>query len=72
MDEVSPFTLLGILLILLGVIFIALPHISQFVNIDKIPWIILYIYRREGFTFATSPLLLILSAISLLIAYAHR
>jgi hypothetical protein len=72
MDEANPFTLVGILLILLGAVFVALPYISRVVDIDKIPWIILYVYRSDDFTFATSPILLILSALSLLLAYARR
>jgi hypothetical protein len=72
MDEANPFTLVGILLILLGAVFVALPYISRVVDVDKIPWIILYVYRSDGFTFATSPILLILSALSLLLAYARR
>jgi hypothetical protein len=72
MDEANPFTLVGILLILLGAVFVALPYISRVVDIDKIPWIILCVYRSDGFTFATSPILLILSALSLLLAYARR
>jgi drug/metabolite transporter (DMT)-like permease len=72
MDEVNPFTLLGILLILLGVVFVALPYISRVIDVEKIPWIILYVYRRDGFTFTTSPILLILSALTLIMAYARR
>jgi hypothetical protein len=72
MDEANPFTLVGILLILLGAVFVALPYISRVVDVDKIPWIILYVYRSDDFTFATSPILLILSALSLLLAYARR
>jgi len=41
MDEANPFTLVGILLILLGAVFVALPYISRVVDVDKIPWIIL-------------------------------
>jgi len=72
MDEVNPSTLLGILLILLGVVFVALPYLSRVVDVEKIPWIILYVYRRDGFTFATSPILLFLSVLSLILAYARR
>ncbi len=72
MDEVNPSMLLGILLILLGVVFVALPYLSRVVDVEKIPWIILYVYRRDGFTFATSPILLFLSVLSLILAYARR
>jgi hypothetical protein len=70
MDEISPFTVVGALLILMGIIFVALPYIERVVpNIEKVPWIILWVYRSEGFTFATSPLLIIISVISVLLAY---
>jgi hypothetical protein len=72
MDEANPLTILGILLILLGVVFVALPYLSRVVDVEKIPWIILYVYRRDSFTFATSPILLILSALSLILAYTRR
>jgi hypothetical protein len=70
MDEISPFTVVGVLLILMGVILVALPYVERVIpNIEKVPWIILWVYRSEGFTFATSPLLIILSLISILLAY---
>lgn len=72
MDETNPLTLLGVFPILLGVVFVALPYISRVVDVEKIPWIILYVYRSDGFVFATSPLLLILSVLSLLLAYLRR
>jgi hypothetical protein len=34
--------------------------------------IILYVYRSDGFTFATSPLLIILSLVSFLYTYLRR
>jgi drug/metabolite transporter (DMT)-like permease len=37
MDETNPFTILGVLLILLGVVFVSLPYISKLVDVDKIP-----------------------------------
>ncbi len=72
MEETHPFTVLGMLLIFLGILFVALPYISRVIDVDKIPWIILYVYRSDGFTFATSPLLLILSLVSLILVYARR
>ena len=68
MDEYTPFTSMGWILILLGAIFVALPYITQLVpSIERIPWFILYVYRRDGFYFATSPLLIVLSLLSLFI-----
>ena len=59
--------LVGILCILLGVLlFLAPLFLEQLPSLSNFPWILLYIYRRDGFVFVTSPLLLILSVISLL------
>jgi hypothetical protein len=70
MDEISPFIVVGALLLLMGIIFIALPYIERVVpDLNRIPWIILWVYRSEGFTFATSPLLIIISVISVLLVY---
>jgi hypothetical protein len=72
LDEANLFSLLGITLILLGVVFLALPYIGRVIDVDKIPWIIIWVYRSDGFTFATSPILLLVSVISLLLAYFRR
>jgi len=72
LDEANLFYLLGITLILLGVVFLALPYIGRVIDVDKIPWIIIWVYRSDGFTFATSPILLLVSVISLLLAYFRR
>jgi hypothetical protein len=70
MGEINPFTVFGVLLILLGVIFVALPYLENVIpNLERVPWIILWVYRSGGFTFATSPLLIIISVISILLAY---
>ncbi len=72
MGEISPYSVIGVLFIILGVIFVALPYLGRYIDLDRIPWIILYIYRRDGFTFATSPLLLIISLVSIVLAYIRR
>ena len=62
------FTFLGLLLIMLGVIFIAMPFIARLVPaIEKLPPILLWVYRSDGFYFATSPILIIISIISVLL-----
>ncbi|MGQ9679161.1 MAG: hypothetical protein ACUVV4_00095 [Candidatus Bathyarchaeia archaeon] len=69
----KPFTFLGLMLIILGVILVALPFISRFIpNIERVPWILLWIYRKDGFIFVTSPLLIIISMISLIIHLLSR
>ena len=72
MDEYSLYSFIGITFIILGIIFVALPYLGRYIDLEKIPWIILYVYRSDGFTFATSPILLIISIISLVLAYLRR
>ncbi len=64
-----PFTMLGLLLIVCGLILVLIPVIARYLpSLDKLPWIILWVYRKNGFYFATSPLLIIISVISLLLS----
>ena len=73
MEEYRPFTTLGWTLILLGVLFVALPYLSRLVpSLERLPWYIVYVYRSDGFYFATSPLLILLSLLSLLWGYLRR
>ena len=68
-----PITLLGLLLIFSGVILVALPFIARNLpSIEKLPWILVWVYRRDGFYFITSPLLIIISLISLLLRVLGR
>ena len=69
-----PFTTLGLLLIVCGLVLVALPFVIRFIpNIERVPWIILWVYRRDGFFFATSPLLIIISLVSLILnIYGRR
>jgi hypothetical protein len=73
MDEYRPFAAVGWILILLGVLFVALPYLARLVpSVERLPWYIVYVYRSDGFMFATSPLLILLSLISLLWSYLRR
>jgi hypothetical protein len=73
LDEYAPFQSMGWILILLGVIFVALPYITRIIpDIERIPWWILWVYRSNGFTFATSPLLIFISILSLLLNLLRR
>ena len=63
-----PLTWLGIALILVGAALVLLPILGKYIDLSRIPSWLIYIYRSDGFYFITSPLLLALSAISL-IAY---
>ena len=59
--------LVGILLMLLGALLFLTPILlEQLPSLSNLPWILLYIYLRDSFVFITSPLLLIISVISLL------
>jgi hypothetical protein len=61
------FQFVGLMFIALGAILFLLPFLLDRVPaLERVPWIILYVYRKDGFVFATSPLLLIISVISLI------
>ena len=61
------FQVLGIMLMVLGaLLFIAPILIEKIPSLESIPWIILYVYRKDGFVFVTSPLLIMISIVSLL------
>jgi len=61
---------LGVLLMALGVILFAAPILlEKMPDLEKLPWIILYIYRRDGFVFVTSPILIIVSLAFYLLGY---
>lgn len=73
LDNFTPLTLLGILLIIVGIVLVALPLIAKHLpNLEDVPWIIVWVYRTDGFVFATSPILIIISIISLIIHFATR
>ena len=73
MDEYRPFAAVGWILILLGVLFVALHYLARLVpSVERLPWYIVYVYRSDGFMFATSPLLILLSLLSLLWSYLRR
>ncbi len=58
---------LGILLMVLGaLLFIAPIILEKLPSLENIPWIILYVYRSDGFIFITSPILIIISVLSIL------
>ncbi len=62
--DYSMFTLLGILLIVLGALALLLPYLLQtdlLERLEELPPILVYVYHRDGFYFATSPLLILVS-----------
>jgi hypothetical protein len=70
-----PFSALGVMLVLMGIVLILIPIIVKLVpeiDVEKIPWFLLYIYHKDGFFFATSPLLILIGIIYFLWAFLHR
>ncbi len=70
--SVHPFTWLGVFLILLGVALVLIPVLGQYVDLSKVPPWLIYVYRSNGFYFVTSPLLILLSVISLIVFILRR
>lgn len=68
-----PFTALGLLLIVSGLVLVLLPFIARHLpSLDRLPWIIVWVYRRDGFYFVTSPLLIIISLVSIVMNFFGR
>ena len=68
-----PFTVLGLLLIVCGFILVALPIIARHLpSLERLPWILIWVYRRDGFYFVTSPLLIIISIVSVVLQLFSR
>jgi len=60
-------------MILLGMLFVLIPLLARYApEIEKLPPILLYVYRRDNFYFATSPILIIISIVSVLISLFSR
>jgi hypothetical protein len=68
------FYLIGAVLILLGVAFFLIPLLSSTgaLNNVKIPWFLLYVYKSSGFYFVTSPVLILITLITIVILLARR
>jgi hypothetical protein len=67
MENNSQLPYLGLFLIFLGIILVFMPFLTRFLpDFEKIPWFMIWVYKTDGFTFVTSPILLILSLISLI------
>ena len=60
-----PLTWAGVVLIIIGVTLILLPILGRYVDLTHIPWWLIYVYKSDGFYFATSPLLIVLFILSL-------
>jgi hypothetical protein len=63
-----PFTVMGLILILSGLVLVLLPIVARHIpSLDRMPWILIWVYRRDGFYFVTSPLLIIISLVSIIV-----
>jgi len=64
-------TVSGILLIIIGLALVLLPLIANYLpsieKLEKLPPILIYVYRSENFYFITSPLLILISLILLIL-----
>ena len=61
------FTTLGLIFIVSGVLLVLLPFLARYLpSLDQVPWFLIWVYRRNGFYFVTSPLLILLSLLSLI------
>ncbi|MEM2890508.1 MAG: hypothetical protein QW358_04125 [Candidatus Hadarchaeum sp.] len=72
MVATNAITLLGVAFILIGIALVLIPIIGNYIDLSKVPWWIIYVYRSDGFVFVTSPILLIISAVSIIIAILTR
>jgi hypothetical protein len=62
------FVIPGLILILLGIILIAIPFLAKVSpSIEKLPTLLVWVYRSDGFYFVTSPILIIISVISIIV-----
>jgi hypothetical protein len=68
----EPLTWLGITLILIGTAIVLLPIIGRYFDLSQVPSWLIYVYHSDGFYFATSPLLLLLSLVSFIVFLLRR
>jgi hypothetical protein len=72
-DVYKPYSVIGWFLIILGIIFVTIPYLTRVIpNFERVPWFIIYVYKKDGFFFATSPLLILLSIVSIFLSYWNR
>ena len=73
MKSHQPFTLIGIIFIVAGILLVILPLIAQHIqSLQKLPWIIIWTYKSDNFVFVTSPILIIITIISFILNYLKR
>ena len=69
----TPLTMMGILLIILGIVLVAIPFIAKFfTKIEKVHPLLLWGTRVDGFFIGTSPILLIILLVIYLVILLTR
>ncbi|MBS7626390.1 hypothetical protein KEJ51_05040 [Candidatus Bathyarchaeota archaeon] len=72
-ENYEGFIIIGLILIVLGFVLIMFPFVSRLIpTIGKLPPIIWWTYRTDNFYFATSPILIIISVVSILLFILQR
>lgn len=67
-ERYHPLTVLGVTLIIVGAILVALPLLAKYTpSLEKLPSILVYVYHRDNFYFVTSPILILISIVSIVI-----
>ena len=75
MEWKKSFTSFDIMLISIGIALVLIPIIIKLIpqaDTEKIPGFLLYVYRKDGFFFATSPLLIIIGIVCFLWSLLRR
>ena len=69
-DSYRPFIVVGLAFILVGLVLLFFPLIPKLgpilERLEKLPPILIYVYRRDNFYFVTSPILIIVTVAYLL------
>lgn len=64
-DSYRPFAMIGLTFILIGLVLLLFPLIPKLTPIldklEKLPPILIYIYKHDNFYFVTSPILIIIA-----------
>lgn len=66
------FTWMGIVLILLGGAFVLIPMLEKYFTLEEMPSWLIYVYHRGNFYLATSPILILISALILIFGLSIR
>jgi len=64
----QPLVLMGLVFLIIGIALLSIPFLARLIPSDlKIPSFLLYVYRGDNFYFVTSPLLILISLVYLLL-----